>query len=88
MIRTAEIRFSDGSTVKANFARPPRMQFTNMAETKTNSITITILDTYPPGDSPMGEDYPFTAIRAEISEITVEGPRKQSPNIKPNIKSR
>src|SRR5215204_5436003 len=78
VIRTAEVRFSDGSTVKANFVRSPRMQFTKMAVTKTNSITITIRDTYPAGDSPMGEDYLFTVVRAGISEIIVEGPSKGS----------
>jgi hypothetical protein len=74
VIREAEIRFSDGSTVHATFERDPAMQFTDVPETKIDSITITILDSYPPGNSPTGETYPYTINKAAISEIKVGGP--------------
>lgn len=74
VIERAEISFSDGSTVEADFERDPTIQYVDAPETETDSITITILETYPPGPSPSGETYPYTLDKAAISEIEVEGP--------------
>lgn len=74
VIKRAEIRFSDGSIVGADFERDPMMQYTDVPEKETDSITITILEAYPPGDSPFGDSYPYTLEKAAISEIEVEGP--------------
>lgn len=75
VIERAEIEFSDGSTVEANFDRDPSMQFTEVPETETDSIKITILESYSPSTtSPKGETYPYTLDKAAISEIQVEGP--------------
>lgn len=67
VVEEAEIEFSDGSSVEAEFDQDPKMQFTQVPETETEYVRITILDTYPPDASP-GADI------AAISEIEVEGP--------------
>ena len=75
VIKTAKIEFSDGSTVEASFDRDPQMQFTDVPETETDSIKITIKDSYSPSTtSPEGDTYPYTLDKAAISEIQVEGP--------------
>ena len=66
--------FSDGTSVEANFDRDPSMQYTDIPNITTDSVKITILDTYPPGNSPEGDNYPYTLDKAAISEIQVEGP--------------
>ena len=74
VVKKARIEFSDGTSVEANFERDPSMQYTDVPDTTTDTVKITILDTYPPGNSPEGGNYPYTLDKAAISEIQVEGP--------------
>jgi hypothetical protein len=74
VIKMARIEFSNGRSVVASFSRDPSMQYTNVPTTTTNWVKITILETYPPGNSPFGDDYPYLLHKAAISEISVEGP--------------
>lgn len=74
VIKKAQIDLSDGTSVKASFSRDPSMQFTDVPNTTTDSVKVTILDTYPPGNSPYGDNYPYLLYKAAISEISVKGP--------------
>ena len=72
-VRRAEISFSDGSSIEANFERDRAMQFFDVPNAKTTFVRITILDTYSPGDNPNGTTDPPLDSTA-ISEIQVQGP--------------
>jgi hypothetical protein len=73
VVREAEITFSDGTTVTASFDRDPTMQYVSVPDVETTYVRITILDTYPPGNSPYGDEYPYTLDKVAISEILVDG---------------
>lgn len=73
VVRRAAIEFSDRTVVEAEFERDRNMQFVNLDSPKTTtSVRIEILDTYPPGDNPNGQTYPYLVYETAISEIEVE----------------
>jgi hypothetical protein len=76
VVEEAEIEFSDGSSVEAEFDREPQVQFTEVPETETEYVRITILDTYPPENGPDGAavDNSTPVDITAISEVEVEGP--------------
>lgn len=72
VVRRARIEFSDGTAVEADFERDRSMQFVYVDSPQTTkSVRIEILDTYPPGNNPNGQQYPFLVYETAISEIDV-----------------
>ncbi|HET7271740.1 MAG TPA: discoidin domain-containing protein [Rubrobacter sp.] len=73
VVRRAAIEFSDGTVVEADFERDRSMQFVNVDSPKTTtSVRIEILDTYPPGNNPNGQEYSELVYETAISEIDIE----------------
>ena len=71
-MRQASLEFSKGTPEEAEFDRNRSMQWVRFDTPKvTKSIRIRIIDTYPPGDHPDGEEYPFLVDETAISEIEV-----------------
>jgi hypothetical protein len=72
-VRKAEIQFSDGSEVVADFEQKPKMQFVDVPKTETTSVRVTILASYSPKlHHPDGSTYGALFGKAAISEIHVE----------------
>jgi hypothetical protein len=71
-VRQASIEFSDGTAENAEFRRDRSMQWVRFDSPKASkSVRINIIDTYPPGDHPDGEEYPYLVYETAISEIKV-----------------
>jgi hypothetical protein len=72
-VRKAEILFSDGSNVVADFERKPEKQFVDVPNIETTSMRVTILASHSPKlHHPDGSTYSLLLGKAAISEIRAE----------------
>lgn len=73
VVRQARIEFSDGTAVEEDYERDRSMQWAYPDSPKTTkSVRIEIQATYPPGNNPNGQSYPYTVPETAISEIEIE----------------
>jgi serine/threonine-protein kinase len=68
VVKAARFEFSDGSSLRAEFARQPELQFVPVGDVRTHFIRIIIEETYPaPPKEQGGRDF------TPIAEVQVQG---------------
>lgn len=73
VVRQAKIEFSNGAAVEEHYERDRSMQWHHLdSPITTKSVRIEIQDTYPPGNNPSGQSYPYPVEEIAISEIEIE----------------